>query len=183
MGNNDPQRRLERLRAIDIMIPLDEYPQVSSNATLREAVRVMESAKIEFHGRQSLPRVLLVTGKDGTLVGHVRRRDVLAGLEPKFLNTQPLEYRKKLFDVEVDPNLSLLTSERVIEGIRALAGRPVTEVMKPIRGSVKPEDSLVTIQYEMTSFGVPLLPVVRDGKALGVVRTVEVFHELAKLVV
>lgn len=183
MANQDKIKRLESLRAVDIMIPLDEYPQVSIHATLREAVRVMENAKIDYHGRRSLPRVLLVMGDDGTLVGHVRRRDVLGGLEPKFLNTQPLEYRKKLFDVEVDPNLSLLTSERVIEGIQALAGRPVTEVMRQIRGSVKPEDSVVTIQYEMTSFGVPLLPVMRQGRALGVVRTVEVFHELAKLVV
>jgi len=45
----------------------------------------MEEAEIEVEGRYSLPRVILVTDQKGQLVGHVRRRDILRGLEPSFL--------------------------------------------------------------------------------------------------
>jgi len=182
MDPADRTERIAKLRAVDIMIPLEAYPQVTTGATLRDAIRVMEKATIEFGGRRSLPRVLLVCDEGGAIVGHIRRRDALHGLEPRFLDSDPPAYRGKLFEIGFDPNLSEFSSERMIEGIRARAARPVTEVMRPIKGSVEHDDSIVTVLYKMTSYGVPLLPVERDGKVIGVVRSVEVFHGLAPLV-
>jgi CBS domain-containing protein len=182
MSLTDPHERLEQLKVHDIMIPLEQYPQVSTKATLRDAVRVMDKAELNVGGRRSLPRVLLICSDDGGLEGLVRRRDVLHGLEPRFLDSEPLKYRQKPFDVGFDPHLSEINAERVIEGIRKRADRPVTEVMRPIKGAVDHEDSIITAFYEMTSLGVPMLPVERGGKPIGVVRTVEVFSELARLV-
>lgn len=170
---------LKRVR--DVMIPIASYPSVRDTATLRDAVRVMETAELDVHGRRSLPRVLLVFDEIEVLVGYVRRRDLMLGLEPKFLVVQPLAYRKKLFDVAVDPNLSELSYDRVVRGIREQGDRPISDVMQPIEAIVQADDHIMKAIYEMVSQDLTLIPVV-DGKQLvGVVRSVELFHEIAQV--
>jgi CBS domain-containing protein len=170
---------LRRVR--DVMIPLKQYPAVRDTATLGEAVTVMEQAQLTVGDRQSLPRVLLVFDEIQVLVGYARRRDLMRGLEPKFLVVQPLAYRKKLFDVAVDPNLSELPYDRVVHGIRDQAQRPVSDVMQPIETVVQAEDHIMKAIYEMVSQDLTLIPVLDGKRLVGVVRSVELFHELARV--
>ena len=76
---------MEAKRAGEIMIPLDKYPHVSRTSTIRETIAIMETSQLESGGRKSLPRTVLVFDEAGQLVGTVRRRDILRGLEPGFL--------------------------------------------------------------------------------------------------
>lgn len=168
---------LKRVR--DVMIPLARYPSIRDTATLRDAVTLMETAELEVQGRRSLPRVLLVFDEINVLVGYIRRRDLMLGMEPKFLVVQPLAYRKKLFDVAVDPNLSELSHDRVVQGIREQAGRPITDVLQPIETVVQADDHIMKAIYEMVSQDLTLIPVVDGGQLVGVIRSVELFHEMA----
>jgi len=168
---------LKRVR--DVMIPLARYPSIRDTATLRDAVTLMETAELEVQGRRSLPRVLLVFDEINVLVGYVRRRDLMLGMEPKFLVVQPLAYRKKLFDVAVDPNLSELSHDRVVQGIREQAGRPITDVLQPIETVVQADDHIMKAIYEMVSQDLTMIPVVDGGPLVGVIRSVELFHEMA----
>lgn len=170
---------LKRVR--EVMIPIGRYPSVRDTATLRDAVTAMETAELEVAGRRSLPRVLLVFDEIEVLVGYVRRRDLLLGLEPRFLVVQPLAYRKKLFDVAVDPNLSELSYDRVESGIRDQGTRPITDVMQPIEAIVQADDHIMKAMYEMVSQDLSLIPVVDDRQLVGVVRSVELFHEIAEI--
>ena len=172
----DTQKRVR-----DVMIPLNRYPNVRDTTTLREAVDVLEHAQIEVDGRKSLPRVLLVFDAIDVMVGYVRRRDLMRGLEPKFLVVQPLAYRKKLFDIAVDPNLSELPYDRVVTGIREQASRPVSDVMQPVEIVIQANDHIMKAVYEMVSRDLSLLPVLDGQRLVGVVRSVELFHELGKV--
>ncbi len=171
-------------RVEEVMIPLDRYPQVQIKDPLSHAVEVIENSELEVGRQRSLPRVLLVFDAD-QLVGIVRRRDIMRGLEPKFLVAQPLEYRIKLFEVGLDPHLSELSKEfsleRVVKGLREQATRPVGDVLRPISTTLKPDDRMMKAIYEMVSLNESLIPVVENDKVLGVVRSVDVFHELAQL--
>ncbi len=168
------------MRVREIMIPVARYPSVRDNTTLRKAIEVILGAVLEVEHEKSLPRVLLVFDGIDVLVGTVRRRDIMRGLEPSFLVSQPLEYRKKLFDVAIDPNLSELSYDRVIKGIRAQAERPVSDVMRPIEATLDAEDHIGKAIYEMVSLNVSLIPVLHEKQLVGVVRSVDVFRELAK---
>jgi CBS domain-containing protein len=189
MGESAPPGSGVMKRVREMMIPLDKYPWVRIDDTLRHAVEVIEEAKLEVGRRASLPRVLLVFDHDDDLVGIVRRRDIMRGLEPSFLVRQPLEYRVKLFEVAADPNLSELSSElskeagleRVVKGLREQASRPVGDVLRPIPTSLGPDDQVMKAVYEMVSLNQSLIPVVEDDKVIGVLRSVDVFHELALL--
>ena len=173
---------METKRAGEIMIPLDQYPHIPYWFTLRQAIAEMEKSQLEVGDRKSLPRTILVFNEAYELLGMVRRRDIFRGLEPHFLASKPLEYRKKLFDVQVDPNLSELPSGRMIEGIREQSGRQVSEVMIPIVATVDYEDHIMKIIYEMVDKDLSLIPVLQERRVAGVVRSVDVLHEIAQIV-
>ncbi len=163
------------------MIPVAEYPSVRDNATLREAITVIKNARLEVDRRKSLPRELIVFDEIQVMVGTVRRRDIMRGLEPNFLVNEPLDYRYKLFDVAVDPDLWMLPYDRFVTGIREQVHRPVSDVMRPVKSILNAEDHVIRVTYEMVSENLTLVPVVRDGQLVGVVRSVDVFHEITRV--
>jgi predicted transcriptional regulator len=148
---------------------------------LRQAAAEMETSIIEVEERKSLPRVVLVFNEKYELMGMIRRRDILRGLEPSFLADKPLDYRKKLFDVHTDPDLSEFSYEEIMEGVQQRAERTVSEIMIPIEQTVQFDDHIFKVIYEMNAHNLAMLPVLRDSKVVGVVRSVDVFHEVAQL--
>ena len=174
---------MEMRRVGEIMIPLADYPHLPVWSSLLEAVKMMHRAEIEACGRKSLPRVILLFDLDGSISGTVRRRDLMRGLEPNFLVSQPLEYHQKLFGVATDPNLAELSFDKVAKGIREQVNRPVTDVMCPIERTIDADQHVMKAIYEMVSHSLSILPVMEKGKVVGVLRTVDVFHELAELVI
>ena len=164
---------MENVRAGDIMIPLEAYPHMQDSYTLRHAIEIIEKSQLERHGRKSLPRVLLVFNEKSELLGTVRRRDILRGLEPEFLLQEPISYRRKLFDVKIDPDLSELSFDKVISGVRERANRPVSEVMLPILATVDYQDHIIKVIYEMNMHNVSILPVLKDSRVVCFFRTRE----------
>jgi len=175
------EMKMENICAGDVMIPLGQYPHIPYWFTLRQAILELEKSEIERDGRKSLPRAVLVFNEAYELLGIVRRRDILKGLEPKFLLHKPLQYRKKLFDVKVDPNLSLLSSDDLWKGVLEQAERQVSEIMSPIEHTVNFEDHIFKVIYEMNEKRMNLVPVMKGSSVVGVVRTVDIFHQVAKM--
>jgi len=163
------------------MVSLDDYPHLSHTQTLMDAIKLLDTSMLNVRGRQSLPRSLLVFDDKRQLMGMVRRRDILRSLEPDFLIQKPLDYRKKLFDVEIDPDLSEFSYDQVIKGAGENAKRPISEIVKPIEVTVNYNDHIFKAIYEMNIYRLNLLPVIKNSDVVGVVRTVDVFHEVATL--
>jgi CBS domain-containing protein len=172
---------MENTRACDVMVPLDKYPHIPYWFTLRQAIVEMENSELEIDGRKSLPRMLLVFDEKYQLMGMARRRDIMRGLEPEFLRDKPLQHRKKLWDLQADPNLSELSFGRVMDAVKRLAEQPISEVMIPIEATVDYNDHIVRVIYEMNKHNLSLLPVLKDDKVVGVVRSVDVFHVVAEI--
>jgi CBS domain-containing protein len=166
----------------EIMIPLSDYPHLPVWSTLREAIELMQGSQLEVKGRKSLPRTVLLFELDGSIAGIVRRRDLMMGLEPEFLVSKPLDYTMKLFDVDVDPNLTELSFDKMVEGIRQRVDRPVTDVMRPIKKTINHDDHIMKAIYEMVTDSLSLLPVMQDGEVVGLIRTVDVFNEITKII-
>ncbi|MFZ0889951.1 MAG: CBS domain-containing protein [Candidatus Binataceae bacterium] len=169
-------------RAEEIMIPLDQYPHVAHWYTFRQAIAALRASQIEAQGRLSLPRAVLVFNKTYQLLGVVRRRDLLRGLEPAFLAGQAAEDERRLFEVKVDPNLSDFSSEKMVREIRARAERPVSDVLVPIVATVQSDDHIMKILHEMVKNDLSLIPVLKHGRVIGVVRSVELLNEISEIV-
>ncbi len=164
------------------MIPLENYPNISHRFTLRQAVAEFEESVLEINGRKSLPRALLVVDEKYQLLGIVRRRDILRGLEPKFLQNISITHEKKLFDIEVDPDLADISFGKDEKIFQEQAEQPVSNIMLPIVAAVNHDDHLAKVIFLMISKNQSLLPVLKDQKVIGVVRSVDVFHEVAMVI-
>ena len=169
----------------DLMIPLEKYPYISSWDTLLEAMIKITDVELEVKGKKSLPRLLLVYDKNLKLTGIVRRRDILRGLEPKFLTEKPLEEREKLFDAKEDPGMAAVDNKLIMKGVMEQSGRPISDVMlkHPDSAVVDYEDHIFKAVYEMNKHKISLLPVYKDRVMVGVIRSVDVFQHIADVLI
>jgi len=164
--------------AIDLMIPIDKYPHVLHTSTIKEVASVFKESRLEVGGLKSLPRAVLVFDEENHALGLVRRRDILRGLEPKFLRTMTAPRRRQLFNIEIDPNLVDMSGSKILTAVREQAKASVSEIMQPIVGTLEHDDLLAKIIYKMLSHNQSLMPVLKNEKVIGVVRSVDAFHEV-----
>jgi CBS domain-containing protein len=184
ISDNSPTAATEEealIRARDLMVPMGKYPAVSVDDSLAHAARVLSEWHIDMRGSVSMPRIVLVMTGDGHLAGVVRRRDILRGLAPSFLVRSISDHPEKMFDVEVDPNLTELLSGRAAEKLREKATTRVGDIADPIPTTVHLDDPLIRVIQEMVRYDQSLLPVVEGDHAVGVVRTVEVLKTVADM--
>src|SRR4030043_1593163 len=85
--------------AKDLMIPLEDSPHIPYWFTLRQAMAIIREAAIQFEGRFE-PRAVLVFDEKYQLMGILTLRDIITGLEPRFL-------QETSFD-KMDPSLAIL---------------------------------------------------------------------------
>jgi len=172
---------MEKITAADIMIPLDKYPHLPYWFTIRQAIVELESSEFDINGKKSLPRVVLVFDEKYQLLGMVRRRDLLRGIQPSFFEQDKVKDQRKLFTIESDALLGEFHWERSMKEIKERAERPVSEVMLPITATVDVGDHIVKIIHLMVVKNLSLIPVMDKDKVVGTVRSVDVLHEVGKI--
>ena len=168
---------MKNMTAEEVMVPLDSYPHIPYWFTIRQAMVEMEKGQIESGGRQSIPRVVLVFDEQYQLMGIVRRRDIFRGLEPDYLEHTTAG---RMSDKKSD--FSELSTVEDLEGLRRRSEKPVSEVMQPIKATVKASDSLYLVANHMVTYDLSVIPIIKDDRVIGVVRSVDVFHHIAKAI-
>ncbi len=169
---------MAELRARDVMVPIADYPHALGSQPLAEGVRLLEKSPIEFDGRTSMPRILLVFDDANQLIGVVRRRDILRGLEPDYHGDLNTTHPEAHFKTEIDPNLSDLVGSASGERLRRKLERPLSEVAREIEASVEAEDSLMKVVRELVARDTHLAVVIDAERVVGVVRTLDVLRKV-----
>jgi len=172
---------MELARAGELMIPLDKYPHLPYWFTLRQAMAEFENSSLEIDGRKSLPRVALVFDERYQLLGMVRRRDILRGMEPEFLASLPPTERRQMLDNK-EGDVAGLSLEKIMDEARRRARLKVSEILVPVECVADHDDHIIKVIYEMNSNKVALVPVMKEGQVVGVIRSVDIFHQFAKLI-
>ncbi len=158
------------------MIPMEKYPYVSHWTTIRQTMETMEKAVFEVGDRKSLARVALVFDEQYKLLGMVRRRDILRSMEPDFLVGQlALAFK----ETPVKPGQPLAFPDKLEAFVKKQLEQPVSTIMKRINTAVDYDDNIVEVAARMVAADQSLLPVLRKGEVVGVIRTVELIHQLA----
>jgi predicted transcriptional regulator len=170
---------VEKERVGEIMIPLAKYPHVRDKDTIGRAIRRFLCSQISVGDAKSLPRQILVFDANNKLLGALRRREILRGLEPEFLSYKRMKSKKKLYDLQIDPNLLEMTFDKMVRKLGQAAKRPVSDIMRPIEHFVDCQDHIMKAIYLMVHGDVSFLPVTSGEKVVGVVRSVDLFRTLA----
>src|SRR4030066_154773 len=115
----------------DLMIPLEDYPHIPYWFTLRQAMAIVREAAVKFVGSFD-PRAVLVSDEKYQLMGILTLRDIIKGLEPRFMQESGL--------VKSDPNLAVLMGDLFGPGLKEASQKQVSEVMSPIKITVQGSD-------------------------------------------
>jgi len=140
---------------------------------LRQAMAIVREAAIKFEGSFE-PRAVLVFDEKYQLMGMLTLRDIIKGLEPKFLQETSL--------VKTDPSLTVLMGDLLGPNMRQASQRPVSEVMSPIQATVAGDAPIGKALYLMIKENIGLMPVIQDSKVAGMIRLSDLFVEIAKVV-
>jgi CBS-domain-containing membrane protein len=162
----------------DVMVGIFEYPHIPYWFSLDQAMRII---KVSFISTKKYPEPLamLVFDEKYNLLGTLALRDILRGLEPRFMRTT-----EKAQVIEEDETaLSLVWDSLFAKESRDLAKKPVSDVMTPAKFFVEPTDPLTKAAYLMIHNNLILLPVLENKKKfVGLVRMIEIFDELSEAI-
>jgi CBS domain-containing protein len=157
----------------DLMIPLEDYPHIPYWFTLRQAMAIVREASIKFEGTFE-PRAVLVFDEKYQLMGMLTLRDIIKGLEPKFLKETAL--------IKADPSLTILTKDLFGPGIKEASQKAVSEVMSPIKVMVSAEDPIAKALFLMIKENVGMMPVMQEKKVAGMIRLSDLFKVISDVV-
>lgn len=150
--------------ARDLMLPLDAYPAVTLEDTIACAVSLLKKATLRGF------RTLLVLDHEGQPLGIISIRTVLGVLQPEFVVTEnwilPVFWR------------GFFTAK-----CREEARKKVREVMRPMNFINVAADAPITkAVHLMVSHKVGTLPVLENGRVIGILRSQDIFDEISTLI-
>jgi len=157
----------------DLMIPLEDYPHIPYWFSLRQAMAIVREAAIKFEGSFE-PRAVLVFDEKYQLMGILTLRDIIKGLEPRFLHETAL--------IKADPSLTVMIGDLFGPGLKEASQKPVSEVMSPIKVIIQGNDPIAKAIFLMIKEGVGMMPVIQDNKVAGMIRLSDLFKEISDLV-
>lgn len=158
----------EKNTAEEIMVPIEDYNTISENATIYEAIRALrESFHREgraWHGHRSV----VVKNSSGEPTGILTLGSILraAGLKELCLD---------------DPYLkSLSWGWYYIKKLQEGSLR-VRDIMQPLGlAAVRAADTIPDAARTLLKFNVNSAPVVKKGRVVGIIRTVDIFMAMDK---
>jgi CBS domain-containing protein len=165
----------------DVMVQITEYPHIPYWMSVRDAIAMIHSSYDEEKGLGEA-RMVLVFDEKYQLQGILTLKNMLTGIEPKFMRKDP---KSKFQGLTNDDYVSLvaLMEGTFSEKCKEEAAKPVKEVMTPIRATVKASDSVEKAAFVMLQSNVSLVPVMEGNDVAGVLRMSDVFNVLTKAVI
>jgi Mg/Co/Ni transporter MgtE len=169
------------MKAKNLMVKITEYPHISYWSSVRDAIAMIHSAYSDTAGLGE-NRMILVFDEKYQLQGVLTLKNLLKGVEPKFLRKDDQSRYQGLTNKD-HVSLSALMEGAFSENCKEEAKKPVKDVMTPILASIDVNDSVEKAAFIMLQADVSLLPVMDREKVAGVLRMSDVFNELTKVVI
>ncbi len=164
--------------AKDLMTGIFEYPHIPYWFSISQAMRIV---KVSFISAKKYPEpmAILVFDEKYNLMGTLTLKDILKGLEPRFLKPTT----KAQVPEEDETGLSLIWDTLFTKESKELAEKPVSEIMIPSKYFVEPNDPITKAAYLMIHNDLVLLPVLENKKKfVGLVRMIEIFDEISNAI-
>ena len=155
----------------DLMIPLEDYDSISSDKSVRDAYELM--AKTGHHA-------ILVIGENNEPIGQLSHRDALMALVPKYT---PSRRGDSWLTPESFKNYPVFYYDGEFSGqCKAQLKKSVKEVMSLFSVSIDEDAPLAEAVHVMVTNNIGRMPVVSGGKFKGMIRLVEIFDEIKKVI-
>ena len=172
---------LDKLRVKDVYVKIDDYPNISLDTPIGQAIHVMHSVLED----QTKYRTILVLDEEDHLKGYLTLRDLIRGVGPDYLHkSRPSVKGNQPFNLEgLNQDLtalSLIWQEGFTIKLHDELKKPVSEYMSLMEDQVSLEDPIAKCIYIMLFRDVLILPVVEEDQVKGVIRLVDLFEHIAE---
>ena len=165
----------------DLMIPLVDYPHIPYWFSVRQAIGMIKAAAVEPQSKID-PRIVLVFDEKCQLLGSLGFKEMLAGIEPRFLRRPEATHMQGAQPLGQDPLLGMLWQDLFGRGCKEEANKPVKDVMTPVKATVKAEDPVVKAAYTIVQAGLEIVPVMEGDTVVGIARLDDIFNEITSVV-
>lgn len=156
---------MPKTKVSELMIPINEYPVVHENDTLKEAIKSLKKSK--KHGHRSV----LVLNELQDAVGIMTEQDILRALQHNMMcynNAEILQMSYVKF-YHKDPILACTTTQ-------------VGQIMSPIiKAFVQVDDTTTTAIELMMKRKITYIPVLEDKKVVGILRAIDLVDYIGEL--
>jgi len=177
---------MESKKVREVMLALDDYATVPSDATIREALIALSKAQLGLTYSRHHHRAVLVLDRDGRVVGKLTHWAILHSLEPRFFGQADREALSR-------SNLThefIQSLERRFSGLRRdLAATcqeasrvRVEDAMVPVRESIDEDADLTEAIRIMVLGHWQSVLVTRRGDVVGILRLSDLFEDVADLI-
>jgi CBS domain-containing protein len=159
----------------DLIIPLEQFPHVRSQAPVHEAVGLLFS-HTNGHGRLQYDELLVISA-DNRLVGRLTVRGILTCYFPTLFATgdrQIFAGKQARFT-----DLAILMEDSFQGECKRQGALPVGDFMAPPHKAIKAGMHPLHAAEIMMAENETCLPVVEDDGLIGVVRLIDLFRTLA----
>jgi CBS domain-containing protein len=177
---------MKSIRVRDLVVPFDEYATVHEDENFYAAVLALEEARKRFEKDQYKNRTVLVTGRDGNIVGKLSHLDLIRGLEPEYKKIEELKAasRSGLTPEFIDSILKEhnLWQSPLDDLCRKAAQLRVKEFMQaPTEGEYVEEDAFLDEAVHKLLMGHhQSLLVTRASEIVGILRLSDVFVQISE---
>ena len=164
----------------DIMIPLEMYAQIPLDSTIRDAIKALEKAMRHLMATDRLMdtghRSVVVTNLDGSVAGLLSPLDLIDAVRPEYLSApkpsmaDSLQYSAMFWQ-------GLFTSR-----VKEIMDRPVTDYMTEHIPVIDAGANLMDVANTMVTLQARRMLVQKGNADVGVVRELELFYEIAKII-
>lgn len=162
----------------DIMISIYDYPTVSGEATLKDAIRVLLNS-YNYQGKPRTGRSCVLVVNNFDLVGKFGIPELLAAIEPQYLRDSVKSVNGySLWAADIAIFWDGLLTERCQE----IAHDNVRNFMQPIKNHVDINDTLLKAAYSIAKSKTETVAVKDKRRLVGMIRSVDIFREIARLV-
>jgi Mg/Co/Ni transporter MgtE len=162
----------------DLMLDVFDYPHVPYWFTIGQAIKIIKVSFISTK-KYTEPLAILVFDEKYNLMGTLSLKNILTGLEPRFMRPTG----KAQGYIQEEKELSLIWDTLFSEESKELSQKAVSEIMIPVKYFVEPDDSITKAAYLMIHHDLLLLPVLEAKKKfVGLVRMIEIFDELSNAI-
>ena len=176
------------IKVRDLMVPLSDYTSINNGATLQEAIKALCKARKEMDPSKGKHRAVLITDKNGKVIGKVSLLDVLKALEPKY---EKVEDQKALSRVGLSRGFMKsmaathkLWDEPLDDICKKASEILVKNIMRfPTEGEFVDEDASLNDGIHQIVMGRRQSLLVTRGKDIvGLLRLTDIFREISKRV-
>ncbi|MBC8209366.1 MAG: CBS domain-containing protein [Desulfobulbaceae bacterium] len=162
----------EKLLLKDYMIPLDDFPHIHEEKSLKDAI---EAVGAFTAGERGLLRYtsLLVVNDGFQLTGQLSLRDIVKGIASDI--TEIVEM-KNFQGANMDfPNLAFLLEDKFFKQCGLQYNKQVKTCMSKVGSTISLDTPVLKVMMIMLAHEECVLPVVDNGAVVGVIRFAEIF--------